>query len=357
MKICCIIASLRLGGAERQLAGLAAMLRRAGHDVEVITYRDGDFYASVLQDAGVENVRIPTGGGDFMIVKRIAAHLRQTGCELLISFLAGTNIKACMVKRRCPSVRLIVSERNNNRVLLPHDIFRFCMYGRAEKTVCNSHSQEAFIRKHFPPLRRRLCTVTNFADTEYFSPADGGGSNGGEVIRILVTARLDKRKNAHALIRAAAECSCPNLRFDWYGAAEESRYRHECLGLIHKYGLSGRFLIHDAAADVRELYRTADFFCLPSFYEGTPNSLAEALSCGLPAAVSDVSDNSCYVADGVNGFLFNPRDISSMSSALRRIAGTTAAQRQQFGRRSREKAEKSFEKNIFLSKWLDIIER
>ena len=48
MKICCIIASLRLGGAERQLAGLAAMLRRAGHDVEVITYRDGDFYASVL---------------------------------------------------------------------------------------------------------------------------------------------------------------------------------------------------------------------------------------------------------------------------------------------------------------------
>ena len=366
MRIACIIASLRLGGAERQLAGLAVVLKEAGHDVEVVSYREGDFYSPVLDDAGVPHTRISAEGGDFKTVRRIAAHLIETRCELLISFLAGTNIKACMVKRRCPGLRLIVSERNCNRSLLPHDIYRFLLYRRAGTVVCNSYSQEAFISRRFPLLRSRLRTIPNFVDTVYFSPSvqtpqpnldvqDRKEPEEISVIKILVTARLDKRKNALGLIQAAADCGCGNLRFDWYGAGKDDAYKRQCLDLIDKCGLGTRFFIHNAVEDVRSLYRRADYFCLPSFYEGTPNSLAEALSCALPAAVSDVSDNARYVEDGANGFLFNPRDVSTIASALRKISLTTASQRSESGRISRQKALDSFKKNIFAEKYLKLI--
>ncbi len=155
-----MIASLRLGGAERQLAGLACMLRQAGEDAEVLTYREGDFYSGQLKEAGVKHTFIPSRGGDAGLVRDIAAHLKATGCEVLVSFLVGTNIKACLVKRRLPGLKLIVSERNCNSACMLHDRLRFALYGRyAWKVVCNSYSQTAFVRKHAPSLAGRLYTV------------------------------------------------------------------------------------------------------------------------------------------------------------------------------------------------------
>jgi glycosyltransferase involved in cell wall biosynthesis len=54
----------------------------------------------------------------------------------------------------------------------------------------------------------------------------------------------------------------------------------------------------------------------PSFYEGFPNAVCEALSVGLPVVVSDVCDNSLLVDEGKNGMLFNPNDVEDIAKAL-----------------------------------------
>ena len=353
MKICCMIASLRMGGAERQLVGLAVMLRRAGEDAEVLTYRDGDFYEKELTGAGVPHVRIAPEGGDKAIVRRIAEHLRQSGCEVLISFLAGTNIKACMVRKLCPDIRLVVSERNTNLCLLPHDIFRFLMYRRADAVVCNSYAQSEFMRRHARYLGEKLGTIPNYVDTERFP---FGGRDGRErPLRVVTTARLDKRKNAIGLIRAAALAGCTGLRFDWYGAGSEDRYARLCKALIARLGIEDRFAIHPSVSNAEQVYSGADAFCLPSFYEGTPNSLAEALASGLPALCSDVSDNPRYVRQGVNGFLFNPRSTQSIAEALRSLDALTPEQLESFGRESRSNAEEMLSQKVFIGKYLSLL--
>lgn len=348
-----MIASLRMGGAERQLAGLAAMLRKAGEDAEVLTYRDGDFYGQVLADAGVPHVRIAPQGGDIAIVRRIAGHLKSSGCDVLVSFLAGTNIKACMVKRLCPGIRLVVSERNTNRRFLPHDAFRFMMYRRADSVVCNSFSQSGFVRRHAPAIASRVCTIPNFVDTVHFAPSKRQVH--GNPLHIVTTARLDKRKNASGLIRAVAMSGCSGLRFDWYGAAEDDSYSRKCAALVKRLGIDDRFTIHPAVSDSQRVYAEADAFCLPSFYEGTPNSLAEALSCGLPALCSNVSDNSLYVQHGVNGFLFDPASPRSIAEAIQKLAALSPGEAEAFGKKSRARVEELLSEKVFADRYLSLL--
>ncbi|MBR5042175.1 MAG: glycosyltransferase family 4 protein [Bacteroidales bacterium] len=347
-----MIASLRMGGAERQLASLAAMLKRAGEDVEVLTYRDGDFYEDMLAEAGVPHIRVRQRGGELLLVSDIARQLKKSGCELLISYLAGTNIKACLAGSLCPGLKLIVSERNCNTSLQLHDRLRFALYRRhADKVVCNSYSQTAFIREHAPALQGRLYTIPNFTDLERFRQSSKNLD--GRPFKVVTMARLDSRKNTLGLIRAAA--GCPGIEFHWYGAERQDGYYRCCLKLIDALGLKERFLIHPASNNPELVYGTADAFCLPSFYEGTSNSLAEALASGLPAACSRVSDNSRYVVDGRNGFLFDAADPESISAALNKLAALGPEELTAAGRQSRAVAETAFRRDIFIERYLDLI--
>ena len=337
MKIVCLIASLRLGGAERQMAGLASALKGAGHQVSVLTYRDGDFYEKSLTDSGVEHLRIRSGSTSG-IVSEIAEYVKQSDTEILISFLTGSNVKACLVGARCPGLRVIVSERTTNLRLGPHDIFRFLLYRkRADAVVCNNHSQEEFIRKAFPSLAKKVRTIPNFVDLTGFTPASGR-RNGAGPVKIVVTARVCPRKNVTGLILAARELLKirKDFRIDWYGMTREDAYFRKCRKMIDKLGLKDLFAIHEAASDVENIYRNSDIFCLPSFYEGTSNSLAEALASGLPAVCSRVGDNTGYVKEGFDGFLFDPHDPRSMAAAIDRALDSDLASLGASGRKIAE---------------------
>ncbi|MBR5906622.1 MAG: glycosyltransferase family 4 protein [Bacteroidales bacterium] len=350
-----MIASLRLGGAERQLSGLALMLHAQGHDVEVLTYREGSFYAKPLREAGVKLTVIPHPGNEKRLVEDISAHLRETGCQILISYLVGTNLKACFIKQRCPGLKLVVSERNCNTDKWLYTTLRLKLYKMADAVVCNSYAQEALVRKRCPALDSRLSTIPNFVDAERFSPSGHIPGADGR-INVVTTARLYDRKNAIGLIKAVSEAGCDNLYFDWYGALSNDKYYGRCQKLIRKLGLQDRIHIHPGCENVEELYVKADAFCLPSFYEGTSNALAEALACGLPAICSDVSDNARYIFPGENGLLFDPCDTGDFAKALRKLSATSSEELAKWGRKSREIAEKKLTKEVFIKRYSELLE-
>ena len=337
MKVVCLISSLQLGGAERQLCGLAAALKRGGADVEILTYRDGDFYAGLPQLAGIPHVRI-TRRSDPGIIRAIAGHMK--GADLLISFMGGVNLKACLARIFYPGFRLIVSERITCTSCHLHDRLRFLLYRKAERVVCNNYSQEQFIRAHAPGLAPRLVTIPNFVDTELFRPAPVRTS--ADPARIIVTARLSRRKNPEGLVRAAALLRSRGLEFriTWLGLTErDGKYASRLRKLCSETGVESCVEFLPASTSVAEEYRSSDIFCLPSFYEGTSNSLAEALASGLPVACSRVGDNVRYVREAENGFLFDPRSPEEIASALEKLISADAARRAQMGVRSRHLAE------------------
>ena len=72
----------------------------------------------------------------------------------------------------------------------------------------------------------------------------------------------------------------------------------------------------DSDAKVDKL-RSAHLLVLPSYMEGMPNALIEAMAAGLPVVATDVGAVTDVVSDGVNGLVVPPRNTGRLAEALR----------------------------------------
>jgi glycosyltransferase involved in cell wall biosynthesis len=82
--------------------------------------------------------------------------------------------------------------------------------------------------------------------------------------------------------------------------------------------------------DLPFLYNACDVYVLPSYVEGMPLSLMEAMACGKPVITTNVGDVPLLVKDGVNGFTVLPGDSKLLSKRMLDLLGD-AAFREQVG--------------------------
>jgi glycosyltransferase involved in cell wall biosynthesis len=87
-----------------------------------------------------------------------------------------------------------------------------------------------------------------------------------------------------------------------------------------------------------ELLRKAIFFVLPSYNEGLPIAILEALAAGLAVVATKVGGIPEVVQDGYNGFLLAPGDIAAITEKLALLTHNHDL-RYLMGKRSRELAE------------------
>ena len=357
MRIVCMSRSLEVGGLERQLTGLAVVLKEAGHDVEVLKYIPTDFYEGFLAEHGIPSVYVPRKGGTIGVSRRIARHLKDIGADMVICFGASPNMKACIAKFFHKDFRLVVSERNYIKHFMPNAWIRFALYSKAAWIISNSYAQHNHVVKSFPSLARKASAIVNFVNLEEFHPAERRVDGSGP-LTITTISRVRRRKNLHGYIKAASIVKEQGLdfRIKWYGKTKDSSYYRRCMKMIERKGLGDCFEILPATHDVKSIYDATDIFCLPSFHEGTSNAIGEALACGLPVACSDVSDNSLYVRPGSNGWLFNPKDIRSMAETLAEIIRCDRGRFADYGTQSRRTAEERLSVVRFRKEYLELIE-
>jgi glycosyltransferase EpsD len=68
--------------------------------------------------------------------------------------------------------------------------------------------------------------------------------------------------------------------------------------------------------DIEKLLKNADVFVFPSYREGLPVSLMEAMASGIPMVASKVRGNVDLIEDGVNGFLCDPDDAEDFAKKI-----------------------------------------
>ena len=93
---------------------------------------------------------------------------------------------------------------------------------------------------------------------------------------------------------------------------------------VHRYNLHRhvRFLGFQSEDTLSALYRLADVFVFPSLYEGFGLPPLEAMACGTPVVVSNVSSLPEVVGDA--GILVNPYDPESIADGLARVLSDDA---------------------------------
>jgi glycosyltransferase involved in cell wall biosynthesis len=85
---------------------------------------------------------------------------------------------------------------------------------------------------------------------------------------------------------------------------------------IRRLGLDGRAQLIGHRSDVSSLLAAADLFVLPSFSEGSPNAMIEAMQAGVPVVASDIEGVRELVENGREAVLVAVNDPNALGQAM-----------------------------------------
>ncbi|MFN3869915.1 MAG: glycosyltransferase, partial [Aquificaceae bacterium] len=109
------------------------------------------------------------------------------------------------------------------------------------------------------------------------------------------------------------------------------------------------------AEDVRPYMCKANCVVLPSYREGVPRSLLEAMAMAKPIITTDSPGCREVCKDGENGFLVRARDVESLFKAMERMYNLSREEREEMGRRGRQLALEEFSEGRVVKAYLSII--
>jgi len=167
---------------------------------------------------------------------------------------------------------------------------------------------------------------------------------------ILFAGRLETRKGLSDLIMAASLVRRinHNARFviAGKGTVEDQLKRYATrLGLENNVHFAG-FVSSDK---LLRHYQNASMFVLPSYYEGLPTVLLEAMACGLPVVATSVGGVPELVEDGKTGILVAPRKPEMLAEAIIKLLNNPEMRRK-IGQNARRHVVENYDWEIITDK-------
>jgi colanic acid/amylovoran biosynthesis glycosyltransferase len=164
-----------------------------------------------------------------------------------------------------------------------------------------------------------------------------------DVATVLTVGRLIPGKGLSLLLEALRDLIGRGLavRLVLVG---EGPARADLERAVERLGLAGAVELAGAVGqdEIRRHYATADVFCLPSFAEGIPVVLMEAMAMEIPVVTTAIAGIPELVADGVHGLLVPPGRADALTDALARLIGSPEL-RAELGRAGRRKVLAEFD--------------
>jgi glycosyltransferase involved in cell wall biosynthesis len=348
--------SFEIGGAEVQLSSLARGLPRDKYNVTVVClYPVGP----LIHELNTDQIRIVSfdkkGRWDIAgLLPRIVTTLRELEPDILLSFLAPPNILSLIVSRFLRRSPVIISIRASNMELSNYDwSWRFThkieqLLSRfAAGIVANSESGRSYsLTQGFPdPIH----VIANGIDTSKFLPqkadrerlrTEWGITDENTVIAL--TARLDPMKDHETFLRVACGLSktFPATRFICFGEGP-SPYTKYLKDLAHELGLDGILTWAGARTDMPAIYNSIDIAMLTSrFGEGFPNTVGEAMACGVRCAVTDVGDAARIIGDV--GTINSVGDVDGLISSVSRYISQSDGSREETEKKCRDRIVRNY---------------
>ncbi len=132
----------------------------------------------------------------------------------------------------------------------------------------------------------------------------------------ITVGNLSSNKGTRDVIEALKILNEQNVKIGWVfvGRGDPQPF----MSLVSQYGLEKSVYFAGAVSEFEkwQFLHHASFFCLPSYAEGQPLSIIEAMACGLPVISTKVGSIPEMIAEGVNGILVNPGDILALKDAI-----------------------------------------
>ena len=312
--ICFIGGGLEGGGMERTLTTMANYFARIGYQVSVINlFRTKQFFE--LES----NIEVIWPKADRNRYNRLVYAL------ITIPFLRRA------IKRLNPQVLLSYGEWFNPFVILSTrfigiPIYVFDLMGPAIKLdILVETSRKIFYRFANGIIVQtnsasRIITEKTGAKNIAIIPNAVNNIDAKSSVKknqIVTLGRLSHEKGHKILIRAFSMISKKDWTLHIIGDGPERQKLESEAALL---GIAEKTKFYGHLKDFSQILVESEIFVLPSFYEGFPNALIEAMSVPLACISSDcIAGPSDIIEDGVNGLLVETGNVDALANALNRL--------------------------------------
>lgn len=210
----------------------------------------------------------------------------------------------------------------------------------ADAVICGSHWVYSQVLAWTPPSHpERVHVVRCGIDLEAFTPRGASVRPPSSTVRLLNIAAMSPRKGQIVLVRALARLR-DRGRDVTLTVVGDGPERTTLEAEVARLGLSDRvtFLGSLGHGELAGCYEQADIFCLPSFAEGMPTVLMEAMASGVPVVATTIAGTAELVEHGVCGLLVAPARDDELADALDALV-TGSELRQRFAAAGRRRVE------------------
>jgi glycosyltransferase involved in cell wall biosynthesis len=197
----------------------------------------------------------------------------------------------------------------------------------APTIVCSSRWMAGEVRASRLFGQRDIHVIPNPLDTALYRPQDRAAARArfglpdGRKLLLFGAwgATTDRRKGFHVLSEALRQLSARGaavgtdlVLFGESGSERVQGFDTHWLGVVGD------------EASMRQLYSACDVLAIPSLQDNLPNTLAEAMACGLPAVGSDTGGIPDLLRHGETGLLAAPGDAAQLADRLAQLLGDDA---------------------------------
>jgi Glycosyltransferase len=174
----------------------------------------------------------------------------------------------------------------------------------------------------------------------------------------LFVGRLLTDKGIYELIRAYEKLKKEKskVKLIIVGSPDEGNPNSISKGELEKWIKEGLIEWHGFQEDIRPFYCMADCVVLPSYREGIPRVLLEAMAMEKPIITTDAPGCKNVCVDGVNGFLVKPKDVESLYLAMKRMVELGDEKLREFGKAGRRLAEEKYSVEKIVGEYINLIE-
>lgn len=169
-------------------------------------------------------------------------------------------------------------------------------------------------------------------------------------------ARFDPVKDHAGFCAAAAQAAqtLPRARFLLCGAGTALNNR-ELREMVRASGLQDRMILAGHRQDAPRVLAALDVLCSASRSESFPNTLIEAMSCGVPCAATDAGDSARILGD--TGRIVPPGEPAALGRALAELLALPEAERRDLGLRARRRVLEHFSLDAAAGAYAALYER
>ena len=326
-KIAWLVSTLRRSGPTHQLSYLLANLDKSLFDACIITLSpEPEDSMQPLFDA----MQVPVFSlqmGRLQGMLKAAQAVRKLIRSENITLLHTQGLRADTIGRKIQNIPVITTLRNDPFLDYPAKYGKLkggwmawqqikVAHARQGVYTCAASLSEAFKEKY----RLDLPFVRNGVDVAFFYPASPERKAqlrremkiSEDALLMVSVGGLLARKDHHTSIRGWKE-SGQNISFIILGEGPERENLHS-----ESKGHSG-LMMPGQVRNVRDYLQAADFFVSSSLGEGLPNTVLEAMACGLPVILSDIPPHRECLEGLDEHWLFPPGDAEALAQEIQHL--------------------------------------